>query len=109
MLGPVDSYTVEMSSRPWPTTHGKFPDKLLPFPMQLHFFMYPSLQDQADQQPRLFSLPLGSSETSHLPPSMAQTINHLPTVRETPGWEKFPGEENDYPFQYSCVENSMDR
>ena len=26
-----------------------------------------------------------------------------------PGLGKSPGEGNDYPFQYSCLENSMDR
>jgi len=26
-----------------------------------------------------------------------------------PGWERFPGEGNGNPLQYSCLENSMDR
>ena len=26
-----------------------------------------------------------------------------------PGLERFPGEGNDYPLQYSCLENSMER
>ena len=26
-----------------------------------------------------------------------------------PEWERSPGEGNDYPLQYSCLENSMDR
>ena len=26
-----------------------------------------------------------------------------------PGWRRFPGEWNGNPFQYSCLENSMDR
>ena len=26
-----------------------------------------------------------------------------------PGWGRFPGEENSNPFQYSCLENPMDR
>ena len=26
-----------------------------------------------------------------------------------PGSGRFPGEENGYPLQYSCLENSMDR
>ena len=26
-----------------------------------------------------------------------------------PGSGKFPGEGHDYPLQYSCLENSMDR
>ena len=26
-----------------------------------------------------------------------------------PGWGRSPGEGNDYPLQYSCLENPMDR
>ena len=26
-----------------------------------------------------------------------------------PGWRRFPGEGNDYPLQYSCLENPTDR
>ena len=26
-----------------------------------------------------------------------------------PGWGRSPGEGNGYPFQYSCLKNSMDR
>ena len=26
-----------------------------------------------------------------------------------PGWGRSPGEGNEYPLQYSCLENSMDR
>ena len=26
-----------------------------------------------------------------------------------PGWERSPGERNDYPLQYSCLHSSMDR
>ena len=26
-----------------------------------------------------------------------------------PEWERSPGERNGYPFQYSCLENSMDQ
>ena len=26
-----------------------------------------------------------------------------------PGWRRSPGEGNDNPFQYSCLENSMDK
>ena len=26
-----------------------------------------------------------------------------------PGWGRYPGEGNGNPFQYSCLENSMDR
>ena len=46
---------------------------------------------------------------------MAQTVKHLPTMRETrvrspgpiPGAGRSPGEENGNPLQYSCLENSM--
>ena len=24
-----------------------------------------------------------------------------------PGWRRFPGKENGYPLQYSCLENSV--
>ena len=38
---------------------------------------------------------------------------NLPTMQETQvqslGWEDNPGEGNDNPLQYSCLENSMDR
>ena len=27
----------------------------------------------------------------------------------THGWGRSPGERNDYPLQYSCLKNSMDR
>ena len=44
---------------------------------------------------------------------MAQTVKNLPAVQETwvqsLGWEDSPGKGNGYPFQYSCLENSMDR
>ena len=30
-------------------------------------------------------------------------------LSSTPGWQKFPGEGNDNPLQYSCLENPMDR
>ena len=30
-------------------------------------------------------------------------------VGSVPGPGKFPGETNDYPLQYSCLENPMDR
>ena len=39
--------------------------------------------------------------------------NNLFPVPETwdslPGSGRFPGEENGYPFQYSCLENSIHR
>ena len=44
---------------------------------------------------------------------MAQIIKNLPSVQETGvrslGWEDSPGEGNGNPFQYSCLENPMDR
>ena len=47
---------------------------------------------------------------------MAQTVKNLPPMQETQetwvqslGREDLPGEENGYPLQYSCPENSMDR
>ena len=30
-------------------------------------------------------------------------------VGSIPGWERFPGEGNGNPLQYSCLENSMNR
>ena len=44
---------------------------------------------------------------------VAQMVKNLSSVQET--WvqslsqEGSPGEENGYPLQYSCLENSMDR
>ena len=34
---------------------------------------------------------------------------HAGDVHSTPGSGRFPGEENDNPLQYSCLENPMDR
>ena len=40
-------------------------------------------------------------------------IKNLPGMKETwvrsLGWEDPPGEGHGYPFQYFCLENSMDR
>ena len=38
---------------------------------------------------------------------MAQTVKNLPSMWET--WVQSPGEGNGNPFQYSCLENSMDK
>ena len=42
---------------------------------------------------------------------MAQLVKNLPAIWETRvqslGWEDSPGEGNDYPLQYSGLENSM--
>ena len=44
---------------------------------------------------------------------VAQMGKNLPAMWETRdrslGWEDPPGEGNSYPFQYSCLENSIDR
>ena len=44
---------------------------------------------------------------------VAQTVKNLPAVQETCGsisrLGRFPGEGNDNPLQYSCLENFMDR
>ena len=44
---------------------------------------------------------------------VAHTVKNLPVMQETPdsipGLGRSPGEENGYPLQYSCLENSMDR
>ena len=40
-------------------------------------------------------------------------VKNLPATQETPGSipesGRSPGEGNDYPLQYSCLENSTDR
>ena len=45
---------------------------------------------------------------------LTQILKNLPAVVETwvlpsPGSERFPVDGNGYKFQYSCLENSMDR
>ena len=44
---------------------------------------------------------------------VAQLVKNLPTMQEIlrsiHGSGKSPGEGNDSPLQYSCLENSMDR
>ena len=44
---------------------------------------------------------------------VAQAVKTLPAMQETwvqfLGWEDPPGEGNGNPFQYSCLENPMDR
>ena len=50
---------------------------------------------------------------AHLSFLVAQTVKHLPTMREDlgsiRGLGRSPGEGNGNPFQYSCLENPMDR
>ena len=44
---------------------------------------------------------------------ICQMVKNLPTMPEDtdsiPGMERPPGEGNGYPFESSCLENSMDR
>ena len=44
---------------------------------------------------------------------VAQMVKNPPGMQETgvwiPGLGRSPGEGHDYPLQYSCLENSMDR
>ena len=50
-------------------------------------------------------------QTLHGHSLVAQTVEHLPAMRETrarPGSGRSPGEGNDNPLQYSCPENPMD-
>ena len=42
------------------------------------------------------------------PSQVAQTVN-AGDSGSIPGSGRCPGEENGYPFQYSCLENPMDR
>ena len=39
-------------------------------------------------------------------PANAEDVRDAGSI---PGSGRFPGEGNDYPLQYSCLENSMDR
>ena len=39
-------------------------------------------------------------------PANAENVRDLGSI---PGSGRSPGEENGYPLQYSCLENSMDR
>ena len=38
-----------------------------------------------------------------------ETANNAGDLDSIPGLGRFPGGGNDNPFQYSCLENSMDR
>ena len=40
------------------------------------------------------------------PPANAGDIRDSGSI---PGWGRSPGEGNDHPLQYSCLENPMDR
>ena len=44
--------------------------------------------------------------------SRAAPVKNPPSMQETgsvPGWGRSPGEGNDNPLQYTCLENPMDR
>ena len=48
--------------------------------------------------------------------TMVLVVKNLPVnagdirdVGSIPGWGRFPGVGDGHPFQYSCLENSMDR
>ena len=38
-----------------------------------------------------------------------ESVCNVADPGSVPGWGRSPGEGNDNPFQYSCLENSMDR
>ena len=38
-----------------------------------------------------------------------ESAHNEEALGSTPGLGRFPREENGYPLQYSCLENSMDR
>ena len=40
---------------------------------------------------------------------VAHTIKNMLAVWKIPGLGRSPGDGKGYPFQYSCLENSMDR
>ena len=40
---------------------------------------------------------------------MVKNARNVQDLGSIPGLERSPGEGNDYPLQYSCLENSMDR
>ena len=54
-----------------------------------------------------------STRTAGLTQPVAQLAKNLPAMQETrvPSllWEDPPGEGNENPLQYSCLENSMER
>ena len=54
-----------------------------------------------------------STRTPGLTQPVAPLVKNLPAVQETwvrsLVWEDSPGEGNENPLQYSCLENSMER
>ena len=74
----------------------------------------PGIGDTAQSTAKYPLMTLNSSETDKLLSFLvAQTVENLPAVRENwvrpLGHGRSPGEENGNSFQYSCLENSMDR
>ena len=55
---------------------------------------------------------INCSATNDIASLVAQIVKHLSAMQETLvqslGWEDFPGEGNDSPLQYSCLENHME-
>ena len=47
--------------------------------------------------------------SSRLPSDGKESACNAEDLSSVPGSERFPGEENGKPLQYSCLENSMDR
>ena len=41
--------------------------------------------------------------------NLTANAGHIRDVGSIPGLTRYPGEGNDYPLQYSCLENPMDR
>ena len=67
-------------------------------------------EDQADERAgvawlswRVLSLGFPSGSVVKTPPSSAEDAGLIP------GWGKAPGEGNSNPFQYSCLENPMEK
>ena len=55
-----------------------------------------------------------AQKVKHLPVGRGQKVKHLPhcnvgDLGSIPGSGRSPGERNGDPFQYSCLENPMDR
>ena len=90
----------------------------LPMAHQLSWLYHSISPHKGDS---LFNLPPQGSSLYYLILScaeewtsmVAQMVKNLPPMQETQvqslGQEDPPGEGNSYPFQYSCLENSMDR
>ena len=119
-----------MSNSLWP--HGLKPDRLLcPWTFSgknsavgCHFLLHRIFPNQelspCLQHWQVDSLPLCHLGSPILYPTyiyiyiylVTQTVKNLPAMQETgltPGLGRSPGEGNGYLFQYSCLENPMNR